>query len=149
MKHFLYILFVLFSLSAIGQTKFLYNSVDKYDLYQPNDSILYFEFKDTCQLSEIGYFIDSLSNNYFNIDTIYGNLYRVRYHSNQKDTILNLFENKNCFKFFSNGYIDKDSMIVWPSNSLLIKVKMNENTDSVFQNLNNKFTVLRVDSRVE
>lgn len=137
MKNILCILLVLNSLSAIGQTKFLYNSVDKYDFYQPIDTILYFEFKDTCQLSEIDFFLDSLSNNDFNIDTIYGNLYRVRYQRNQKDTILNLFENKNCFKYFTNGYTDKDSMIVWPSNSLLIKVKMNENTDSVFQNLKN------------
>ncbi len=37
-------------------------------------------------------------------------------------------------------------MIVWPSNSLLIKVKMNENIDSIFSNLNNNFAVLRVDT---
>ncbi len=107
MKHILFILLVIISLSAIGQTKFLYNSVDKYDFYQPIDTILYFEFKDTCQLSEIGVFLDSLSNNDFNVDTMCGNLYRVRYNKNQKNDILNLFQTKNCFNFLRTDLLIK------------------------------------------
>lgn len=146
MRHILSIFFLILGLSLFGQTKFLYRSIDEFDYYTTNDSILYFEFKDTCHISEIGLFLDSLSNYELKLDTLFGNLYRISYNRNQKNNVLTFFQNKKYFNFVTNEYFTKDSSIVWPSNSLLVKVKMSENIDSTFMNLNNSCTILRVDT---
>ncbi len=146
MRHILSIFFLIFCLSTFGQTKFLYRSIDEFDYYTTNDTILYFEFKDTCQISEIGLFLDSLSNYGLKLDTLFGNLYRISYNRNQKNNVLTFFQNKKCFNFVTNEYHTRDSSIVWPSNSLLVKVKMNENIDSLLVSLNNHCTVLKIDT---
>jgi hypothetical protein len=102
MRHILSIFFLIFCLSTFGQTKFLYRSIDEFDYYTTNDTILYFEFKDTCQISEIGLFLDSLSNYGLKLDTLFGNLYRISYNRNQKNNVLTFFQNKKCFNFVTN-----------------------------------------------
>jgi hypothetical protein len=87
MKNILSLFFIFISFSLIGQTKYLENSKGEFVNYETIDTVMYFEFNDTCPIYVINDILDSLSSLCTKVDTVFGFLFRIRYLSENKQSI--------------------------------------------------------------
>lgn len=146
MKNFLIIFFLIFNLSLFGQNKYLFDSKASLESYKTNDTIIYFDFKDTCSLNTKSSIIDSLLTMTMNVDTLADNRYQIEYYSNNKSNILTFFQNLNSIKCYSYEYLDNKSIINWTSDKIILEIKEEINIDSILNQLKVSYTLIERDS---
>ncbi len=122
MKNLLLFILLLVNIPIFSQNRNYINEDGLPQYYLTIDTVIYFELTNNCPFSTKCFFLDSIKN-VSTIDTIEDNLYRIKYSLSKKNDLVNLLKSDENIKYLSYEYLNKDTIIHWTTNKIVLKIK--------------------------